>query len=269
MLIVYECLNNYEGDSLRIALIADIHSNHIAFEAVLNDLKEQRIDEIFFLGDYAFGGSGSVETVDILMNYNDYPFIAIQGNKEGYIEPIEKNEDWIFTEMHYIYNELGKKRIDFLKGLPKEIVVNREGIIIRICHNPSALKMFEVVDRLNREKNPPDISSLTTISNSMNEDICVYGHYHLYMNNIVNKKRFICGSSVGMPFNNDPRAQYVIIEILKDNCSVNLCYVEYDYLKLIEDFNNKHYFENFNIWSLNTAISMLTARNYIGTQHKI
>lgn len=55
---------------MKIALISDIHSNQFAFQAVLDDLKQHDIDQIFFLGDYTFGGSGSVECVDMLRNYD-------------------------------------------------------------------------------------------------------------------------------------------------------------------------------------------------------
>ncbi|WP_185732658.1 metallophosphoesterase [Clostridium tagluense] len=33
---------------MRIAVVADIHSNHIAFEAVLKDIDSRDIDMIFF-----------------------------------------------------------------------------------------------------------------------------------------------------------------------------------------------------------------------------
>ena len=74
---------------MRVALIGDIHSNQYAFEEVLEDLKDKQIDQVLFLGDYAFGGSGSCECVDILMHYRDHPSLAIAGNKEGYIAMIE------------------------------------------------------------------------------------------------------------------------------------------------------------------------------------
>lgn len=253
---------------MRIALISDIHSNHIALSAVLDDLKNRNLDEVFFLGDYAFGGSGSVETVDALMNFNDFPCIIIKGNKEGYIEPIEKNESWIFREMHAIYNELGKERISWLKNLPSEITIKRENKTIRLCHNPSNLKMFVVVDRLNRKHNYSNLETLNKLSMNMNEDICIYGHYHLFMNEKINNKIFICTGSVGLPFNGDPRAQYVIMDITSRYLSFELCCVEYNHLELINDFEIKNYFEKYNVWSLNTVISMIYAKNYIGTQHK-
>ena len=253
---------------MRIALLADIHSNHIALNAVLNDLKTKNIGEVFFLGDYAFGGSGSVETVDIIMGYSDYPFKIIKGNKENYIEPIENNEACIFPEMRAIYNELGSARIEWLKALPAEIFVERGNKKLRLCHNPSSLRTFVVADRLDRRNNYPNSETLERLSADMAEDICIYGHYHLFMHETVNNKTFICPSAVGLPFTGDPRAQYVIIEIAENNISCESCYVEYDYIGMLNDFERKGYFSKYNNWALNTAISMFTAKNYIGTNHR-
>jgi predicted phosphodiesterase len=43
------------SNPLRIALVADIHANVWALEAVLADIKKQRVDTIFDLGDILYG----------------------------------------------------------------------------------------------------------------------------------------------------------------------------------------------------------------------
>jgi diadenosine tetraphosphatase ApaH/serine/threonine PP2A family protein phosphatase len=86
------------------------------------------------------------------------------------------------------------------------------------------------------------------------------------MDEEVNGKRFICPSSVGMPFNGDPRAQYMILDIFEGSITTLRQYVEYDRLKLIEGFDKKGYFEKDDNWSMNMVTTILTAHNYIGTQ---
>jgi predicted phosphodiesterase len=73
---------------MRLALLADIHSNQFALFAVLDHLQRQNVDQVIFCSDYAFGGSGSNEVIDLLMSYNSHPIVAISGNKEDYISPI-------------------------------------------------------------------------------------------------------------------------------------------------------------------------------------
>ncbi|MEG0229325.1 MAG: metallophosphoesterase family protein [Oscillospiraceae bacterium] len=250
---------------MRIALIGDIHSNQFALEAVLEQLKNDNIDSIFFLGDYAFGGSGSVEVVDRLIEYKTHPYIAIKGNKEGYINGIEQRAE-LNPILPFIYNELGMERINFLKSLPDEVHVEFEGVKFRICHNPSKLKMFVITDRLHRKGTVPNYDTLHILAAEMQDDICIYGHYHMFMDEVVDRKRFICACSVGLPFDADSNAKYLIMNIKNKIVSIEKKSVFYDRSKLVDDFEKKGYFERFSQWSMNTIISMMTGCNYIGTQ---
>ncbi len=250
---------------MKLALIGDIHSNQFAFDAVLNQIEHENIDQVIFLGDYAFGGSGSVEVVERLMNYNVHPYIAIQGNKEGYIKAIEDGEK-LHPVLSYIYQELGNERIDFLKKLPQEVSVEIENIKIRICHNPCKGKMFVVTDRLRRIGTLPNFDTLQMLAADMREDICLFGHYHLYMNEVVYEKRFVCACSVGLPLDADSKAKYLIMNIQYGTFNIEKKSVKYDRSCLVDDFEKKGYFEKFDEWSMNTVISIMTGCNYIGTQ---
>jgi putative phosphoesterase len=253
---------------MKIAVVADIHSNHIAFEAILKDINNRDIEMIFFLGDYIFGGYGSNETVDLLMRYQkqSQKHLIISGNIDELITSIEQNADWIYPVNKQIYNELGIERVSFLKSLPVNILIEVEGISMHLCHNPSEIEVFTVVDSLKRENNIPNIRGLSEIANGMESDVCIFGHYHLFMDEEVNGKRFICPSSAGMPFNGDPRSQYIILDIFEGNITTSRQYVEYDRLKLVEGFEKKGYFEKDGNWSMNMVTTILTAHNYIGTQ---
>jgi putative phosphoesterase len=254
---------------MKIAVVADIHSNHIAFEAILKDINNKDIEMIFFLGDYIFGGYGSNETVDLLMRYQkqSQKHLIISGNIDELITPIEQNADWIYPVNKQIYNELGIERVSFLKSLPLNILIEVEGISMYLCHNPSEIELFTVVDSLKRENNIPNIRALSEIASGMESDVCIFGHYHLFMDEEVNGKRFICPSSVGMPFNGDPRSQYIILDLFEGNITTSRQYVEYDRLKLVEGFEKKGYFEKYGNWSMNMVTTILTAHNYIGTQY--
>lgn len=253
---------------MRIAVVSDIHSNIIAFKAVLEDINNRKIDTIFFLGDYIFGGYGSNETVDLLMDYRNksHKHLIISGNIDELITPIEEDTDWTPAVNKQIYNELGAERVSFLKSLPKNAMIEVEGISIFLCHNPSEIEVFTVVDSLRRENNIPNIRGLAEISHVIESDICIFGHYHLFMDEEVNGKRFICPGSVGMPFNGDTRSQYIILEFFQDRITTSKQYVEYDRLKLIKDFDEKGYFEKYDTWSMNMVTTILTAHNYFGTQ---
>ena len=252
---------------MRIAAVADIHSNHIAFEAVLKDINHKDIDRIFFLGDYIFGGYGSNETVDLLMHYQKQSqrHLVVSGNIDELITPIEENADWIYPVNKQIYNELGIERVAFMKSLPSNAFIEVEGISMYLCHNPSEIEVFTQVDSIKRERNTPNMSGLAEIAKGMESDVCIFGHYHLFMDEEISGKRFICPSSAGMPFNGDPRAQYTILDITEGNITTSRQYIEYDRLKLVDGFYKTGTFEKYNNWSKNIVDTILTAHNHIGT----
>ena len=193
------------------------------------------------------------------------PYIAIKGNKEGYIQSIESGAE-LPPVLPYIYDELGPARIDFLKNLPVEISVEYGSTTFRICHNPCKQKMFTVTDRLRRKNTAPDYETLNALAFVQKEDICLFGHYHMFMDETVNNKRFICTCSAGMPFDTDCHAKYLVMTVDGRTVSVERKSVFYDRSLLIDDFEKKGYFERFDDWSMNTVISMATGCNYIGTQ---
>lgn len=253
---------------LRIALVADIHSNHIAFSAVLDHLRNNNVDSVFFLGDYIFGGSGTKETIDLLRAYDDYPHIIISGNKEKYIVPVEQRADFILPFLYDMYDELAAEDLKFIKSLPDELTTEIGGFSVHICHDPelkNGRRVFHIVDRLKRERNTPNLDALQEIARQMKEDICIFGHYHVFMDETVGGKRFICPGSAGLPLNGDRRAQYMIIEIAGGKVAAEKQFVSYDYLALVDDFEKKGYIERHREWAMNIITSMLTARNYIGT----
>ena len=64
---------------MKIAVIADIHGNRLALEAVLDDIAQQSVDGTFNLGDLVSGPLEPNWVADILMDI-DIP--TVRGNHE-------------------------------------------------------------------------------------------------------------------------------------------------------------------------------------------
>ncbi len=56
------------GITVKRALISDIHGNLEALEAVLSDIAEVSVDEIYCLGDIIGYGPNPCECLDLVMN---------------------------------------------------------------------------------------------------------------------------------------------------------------------------------------------------------
>ena len=55
------------GDAMRIAILADIHGNVLALEAILADLESRKVDEYVNLGDCVSGPLWPRETAELLI----------------------------------------------------------------------------------------------------------------------------------------------------------------------------------------------------------
>lgn len=62
----------------KIALISDIHGNMTAFQAVCDDLKKQKINEVWFLGDMFSPGPGALEQWKLFKSLE--PSVCVRGN---------------------------------------------------------------------------------------------------------------------------------------------------------------------------------------------
>ena len=70
--------------SMRIAIFSDIHGNHIALDAVLNDIEKQGgVDAIWILGDLAAIGHAPVKTLECITGLSNASVIS--GNTDRFL----------------------------------------------------------------------------------------------------------------------------------------------------------------------------------------
>ncbi len=74
---------------MRIAAISDIHSNSVALEAVLKDIKKQAVDQIVHLGD-AF--NGPIDPKGVARMIRSVPMVHVRGNGERMVLSVSPNE---------------------------------------------------------------------------------------------------------------------------------------------------------------------------------
>jgi Calcineurin-like phosphoesterase superfamily domain len=98
---------------MRFALVADIHGNAPALEAVLADLEHRRVDRIINLGDCVSGPLWPRETAERLMRL-DWP--TIRGNHDRWVTdwPLEKQ----YPSDAFAFRALESTQLAWLAALP-------------------------------------------------------------------------------------------------------------------------------------------------------
>jgi predicted phosphodiesterase len=91
---------------MRIAVIADIHSNVPALEAVLEDIAERSVDQIVHLGD-AF--NGPIDPIGVAALLRSRPMVHVRGNGERMVlsdDPQERTASAQFARERLSADEL-------------------------------------------------------------------------------------------------------------------------------------------------------------------
>ncbi len=207
------------------AIISDIHGNLEGLEAVLADIKERGIDEIYCLGDIVGYGANPCECIDLVMSTE----VCLLGNHdqgalfdpEGFNAGAERAIFWTRKMLESGTQQGNEKRWEFLGELPR---MRREPNFLYVhgsARNP-----------LNEYIFPEDIYNQRKMERifSLVEKYCFQGHTHIPgvftedLNFLApeecndeftfgEQKTLINVGSVGQPRDGDNRAGYVILDL--------------------------------------------------------
>jgi predicted phosphodiesterase len=221
---------------MRLAVIADIHGNHLALEAVLADIRAQDIDEIINLGDCFSGPLEAGKTADILLTLDA---VTVRGNHDRYL--IETDAAELQISDRFAYGQLSKAHLGWIRGLPFGMVYRDE---IYLCHaTPSDDNTYwlETVspDGLVHLKSIEEIEAL---AEGIDQRVLLCGHSHLpRMVRLRNGRLIVNPGSVGAPAYDDdlpyfhkveaghPFASYAILEKTANGWLPEFRQVNYDF----------------------------------------
>lgn len=114
---------------MRFAVLADIHGNALALQAVLDDMERQGVTGAINLGDI-FSGPLDAKGVAHLLAIRQFP--TVLGNHDRYL--IEQKPDAMGPSDRVAYDQLTQGDLDWLRSLPFSLTLWDE---VFACHaNP-------------------------------------------------------------------------------------------------------------------------------------
>lgn len=214
---------------MRIAVISDIHGNHVALEECLRHLETQRIDRYVFLGDYLGEFPYQQKTMELLYKLNDTEnCLFIRGNKEDYWLNRRNDTDceWengnsSVAAMKYNYENLYERDFRFFEEMPISAGIEIDGMPpLLFCHG---------TPYSNNAKLLPDNDSTDELLLSITEKYVICGHTHVQRCFYSNETRVINVGAIGVALSGKGRvAQYVILDSASGDWNVEPFDVEYD-----------------------------------------
>lgn len=209
---------------MRLAIFSDIHGNLQALDAVLADIRADRPDAIYCLGDLVGYGANPNEVTErihserfptIMGNYDDG--VGFDRDECGcaYREEAERARGQRSLEWTKAHTTAENKA--FLRALKPEIRIEPDRRRVLLVHgSPRKMNEYLFEDR--------PASSFERLAASSNADLIVFGHTHKPYVKDVNGVRFVNVGSVGKPKDGDWRSCYALF----DDGRVEFRRVEYD-----------------------------------------
>ena len=198
---------------MRVAVVSDIHGNLTAFEAVLADVRQCSPDLVLHGGDLADIGSSPVEIVDHIRSLG-WP--GVMGNTdEMLVQPDSLEEfarqssappvlwDMIRQIASATRSSLGEKRLAWLSELPR---VRTQADFALVHATPESCWRTPPTEATDAE--------LEKLYGSLGRPIVIFGHTHRpLIRNIAGQPRLLINTgSVGLSYDGDPRASYLLLD---------------------------------------------------------
>jgi len=209
---------------VKYAILADIHSNLVAFQAVLQDIESKGgTDEIWCLGDVVGYGPEPHACIELLRQYKH---ICVAGNHDwaaiGKIDISDFNP-YAAQAILWTRQQLGAGDVDYLQGLPQKIIRGD----FTLVHGSPRHPIWEYLD--------PGWLSTKDVEDNFNRfdtKFCLVGHSHkpiVFQQDsskdysvakipseiklsFEGKRLIINPGGVGQPRDGDPRASYAIYD---------------------------------------------------------
>jgi predicted phosphodiesterase len=233
------------ADQLKAAILADIHGNKLALEAVLQDLEALGgVDEYWFLGDLAALGP---DPLGVLQRVTALPkAYFIRGNTDRYLisgeipgpdlEKILNNLNALSLKIRLANSFswtvgaiapagwlpwLGKNPLEMRRVLP-------DGTRVLAVH---AAPGTDDGDGIRVQSSDDDLRSLLSGAQA---DLVLVGHTHIPFDRVVDGVRLVNPGSVSNPFPPDLRASYAILSGDSRGYSIEHRRVDYDRQAIID-----------------------------------
>jgi putative phosphoesterase len=243
---------------MRLAVLADVHGNLPALEAVLNDIHRRTVEGIIVAGDHTALPHAN-ETIRLLRSLGSW---MIRGNSDDNLlryDAGDTPEAWRtsrqFGLLRFAHRHLNKDSMEYLKSLPEQRVIEIAGTVpIRVVHgspwNPS-------------EGLSPDwdLTALNLALTQTPEPVLICGHTHIPWKFERDGKLAFNPGAVCGPLHGDMRAQYAVVTWQDDRWEVEHYAVPYDLTQMRRIFQESGLLEEGGALARAFLLSIETGQN--------
>lgn len=243
----------------RIAVLADIHGNMPALEAVIDDIAAQKVDEVLVGGDLVGRGP---EGSRVIQRIRELDWPSVRGNHEDYLLTFKRGEvppDWLeadeWSASRWMAADLTDDDVRYMEALP---------FSLRSRSLPE-IHLVHASPRSNNDGIGPwsSQSSVKRHFDSIAESVLACAHTHRPLHQQFGDGHVVNVSSVGLPFNQDRRAQYVVFEEDESGLSIQFRQVEYDHEAILEIYDTSGFLSDGGVTAKLLIMELENAQPYL------
>ena len=214
----------------KIAVLSDIHGNHIALKAVLQDISCQGVQECFILGDMVGYYYHPVEVMRLLKE-SGLKLSMIRGNHERMLEQVlQGNLTWQEVSQKYGHGlqmaaqHLPEAVLRELLSLPDQRMEERGDVSFLLCHGtPLDMDLYIY----------PDAQAREFVFSGIQADFVFLGHTHYPLIRPSGTCLFINPGSVGQARNRGGLASWCVVNL--DNGVITMQSTPYDVRSILQE----------------------------------
>jgi predicted phosphodiesterase len=233
---------------MKIALISDIHGNHLALEMALADIRMEQVDQIVCLGDAIQGGAQPARVVDHLRALN---IPTVMGNADAWLltgeetgaeqiaeERLKKMNDVRAWQL----SQLSEDDIAFIKTFQPTIEIPLSAEQTLLCFHGSPRSFDEII----RPLTPDD--EVRQYLAPREGIIYTGGHTHVQFMRHFGRTFHFNPGSIGLAYRHDqpedaifrfdPWAEYAILTVMEQKVGLEFRRVPYDIEGLMFIYRN-------------------------------
>ena len=220
---------------MKFAVLADIHGNSFALEAVLQDMKSLNVEQAVNLGDFFSGPIDADGTASLLMKHD---FLSDRGNHARYL--IEEEPSKMGPSDRVAFDQLSKTHIQWIASLPPTRTVFDD---VFLCHGTPRSDATYWLERVDEDGTvrSANLAEVIAEAEGINASLLLCAHTHIPRCIRLPDGRTVANpGSVGCPAYDDdvpvyhhmqtgiPNASYALAEKLQGEWFLTFRSVPYD-----------------------------------------
>lgn len=242
----------------RLAVLADIHGNIPALEAVIADMAAFDVDHVVVAGDVINWGPQSAAAVERVTRAG---WAVIRGNNEFYLldyQTAREPDAWRDYEMTpYLHRQLAGHWQNVIAAWPDTISLRYpDAPPVRVWHGSPRNASEGIFDSM------PD-SEITEILAGTPETTVIAAHTHLALDRQAGRWRVLNPGSVGAPIDGREGASYLLLDARDGDWHATPRRIAYDTAPLFDAFAREGFAEQCGVTGQLVMREFRTARLHV------